>query len=196
MYKRQVYDIDAGIDFLVKQGYEEIVLIGHSTGANKVSFYSGRKNDPRILGVILISPISDRLVPQKVSTNHNGDLLSMNRFIDQGKGDELMPGKIFFPLTPKRFVSLYSRGSEEDTFDYGDPQPKMNYFSKITKPLLVIFAEKDESSDRPMYQIKNIFDACSTSRHYESTIVKNAFHSFGERENLLIELIMTWVLKL
>ena len=50
-----------GNRFLIAKGYDEIVLIGHSTGANKACYYAAAENNSHVISVILSGPISDRL---------------------------------------------------------------------------------------------------------------------------------------
>lgn len=64
VFEECVYDIEAGIVFLIRHGFSKIVLAGHSTGANKLCYYAGNQNDSRVAGVVLVSPMSDRLNPQ------------------------------------------------------------------------------------------------------------------------------------
>jgi len=117
----------------------------------------------------------------------------MHRFIKEGKGDELLLGYHFFPITPKRYISLFEPGSAEDTFDYGDEKPKMTSFSKIKLPLLVILAGADEGADRPVGDIKKVFDAHITSKHYKSVIIPGALHKFHENEKDVADIINNWM---
>jgi pimeloyl-ACP methyl ester carboxylesterase len=208
-----IFDIDAGINFLVQKGFSEIIIIGHSTGANKVCFYAGQQKSKKasyakrfpnyiyhsdkirnnILGFILACPIADRLGPNVNPAKRQKDLEYMQSLINQGKGDELIAGFTFFPLTPKRFLSLFQPNSPEDVFDYGDSLPHMTRFSQTTKPLLLIFAGKDEYADRSMKKIKSVFDEYQHSTNYNSIIIPNAVHGFDHQENEFVKTIVVWI---
>ena len=56
IFEESIYDIKAGIDFLQKEGYTEIILQGHSLGSVKVAYYVAETQDKRISKLILISP--------------------------------------------------------------------------------------------------------------------------------------------
>ena len=112
----------------------------------------------------------------------------------EGKGDELLSGLIYFPITPNRYLSLFSQGSAEDHFDYGDLHPAMNCFSQIKKAVLVLFAEQDENADRPVADIKKVFDKFAKSSQYESLIIRDTFHSFGGKEEEVARKIINWIL--
>src|SRR2546427_10275214 len=58
-FGESVEDIRAMIGFAVKCGYGRVILAGHSTGANKVLHYAARTRDRRVIGLVLLGPVSD-----------------------------------------------------------------------------------------------------------------------------------------
>lgn len=119
-----VYDIDAGISFLVSQGFTEVIIAGATTGANNVCYYAGTQKDPRVIGVILVSSISDVPIESK-SDNYKANLARMKQLVKQGKGNVLIDNVSYLALTPKRYLSLYEPGSVEDVFDYYTNPPSV-----------------------------------------------------------------------
>ena len=69
----------------------------------------------------------------------------------------------------------------------------MKIFSQIKKPLYVIFGEKDEHADRPIADIKKVFDDHTTSPQYKSLIVPHAIHGFEKQEVELATYIGEWI---
>jgi len=195
IFKETIYDIDAGISFLIRRGFTQIILLGHSTGANKVCYYAGSEKDKRVVGVILASPTSDRL-NQKDKTKLAKDLQYMQELVNKGQGNELQIGLSFFPMTPKRYLSLFTPNSLEDQFDYGDPRPRMKYFSKIKQPLLVILGSFDESLDRPAKEVINVFDSYQNSSSYKSVIIKDATHGYTGKEKEFVQHLFDWITSL
>lgn len=189
VFEECVYDINAGVDFLIKQGFTQIFVTGHSTGANKTCYWSATTKHPRVAGVILISPISDRLNPAGKPPWWSMPIARL--LIAIGKGNMLIP-VTHFPGTPRRLVSLVSAGSNEDAFDYGDATPKMTSFSRITKPLLVVFAGADELADRPIENIRTMFDQHSSAAKYQSVVIPGALHSFNGKEKEVVNTILRW----
>jgi len=191
IFEDSVLDIDAGITFLMNQGYKRVVLVGRSTGANKACFYAGTIDDSRVIGVVLNSAISDRLSKSKEEIAK--DLPVMKQKIADGKGDELMVGYNFFPMTAKRYVSLYDARSNEDVFDYGDEKPEMKIYAQIKKPLFVLMGGSDEHADRSVADIVKVFDEKTTSPSYKSLIVPDALHGFENHESELAEIVCNWI---
>lgn len=192
VFTESTLDIEAGIDFLEREGYSEIILVGHSTGANKVCYFAATQKNPYVIGVVLSGPMSDRLSAIKDFEKFKKDLARMHELIDAGKGNELLVGYHFFPLTPKRFVSLFEPRSTEDVFDYGEQEPKLVTFSKIQLPMLVLFSGKDEAADRPIEDIKKIFDTHAKTSKYISQIIPNALHRYNGHEKEAVDAIMRW----
>lgn len=189
-FEECVLDIDAAIDFMTQKGFSEIVLVGSSTGANKAAYYACIQKNKYLSGIVLLSPISDRL-------SYHGKIswykrLYLRLLIAIGKGDRPMVGYDFFPGTPKRFLSLITPQSAEDIFDYGDSIP-LQRFSSIKTPMLVLLGQKDELADRPIKEIKKAFDAHTTSKNYKSVIMPDATHGFDGKEKEVVETIVSWV---
>lgn len=190
-----VYDIEAGVNFLEKQGFDQIVLIGISTGANKACYYCGIQKDSRIKAVVLASPLSDRLSDYKDQIEIRHKLLKMQKLVKQGKDEELQLD-YYFPITPNRYISLHLPGTNEDCFDYGDPQPKLKLFSKIKIPTMVVFGRKDEYANRPVKKILSVFNIKASMTNYKGIIIPEAGHVFTAREILLAREIVQWVRKI
>lgn len=188
-FEESELDIDAAVSFFVDRGYTEIVIVGHSTGANKASYYAGRVKKQELIGVVLLCPMSDRLGP---FPERDRLIEEMNKRIEKGEGEKAINGISFFPMTPKRFVSLFSAHTPEDQFDYGDPEPRMPEYSNIQKSLFVLFAGNDENADRPISEIKKVFDAKAKSRTYTSAVIPTAFHNFVGLEHDVAHTVVNW----
>lgn len=186
-----IKDIDAALTFLAGKGLTKIILVGHSTGANKSCYYAGTVADPRVIGVVLSGPMSDRYsaTDEETSKKHRA---IMEQKIKEGKGDELLMGFDFFPLTPKRWMSLLSEGSPEDVFNYRDTEGALATFEKIKIPLLVMFGGSDEHADRPVSEIQKAFDAHARSGHYKSVVVPGADHGFTGKEDVFVREVTAW----
>ncbi len=187
------YDIEASVSFLEEKGYTRIVLVGHSTGANKVCYYAGSRRDRRVAGVILAGPVSDRLAPDLDQRKIKQDLVTMNKYIKEGQGDELLSGYYYYPITPKRYVSLLMPGSVEDTFDYGEKEPKLRYFSQIKQPLLVHLGENDEYLDRDPTELIRIYREHTRSCAFEGRVLVGALHSYNGMEEDAARDFVDWM---
>lgn len=55
-FAKTLEDVQAYVDFAEQQGYEQIILAGHSLGANKVVYYLSQTQDQRVAKFMLLSP--------------------------------------------------------------------------------------------------------------------------------------------
>lgn len=187
-----IFDIDAGISFLAKQGFRDVVIAGASTGANKACYYAGTTNDPRVAGVLLVSPVSDVPIEAK-SRCYKTTIKMMKAQAKRGKSGALFDTVSYFPLTPRRYLSLYEPGGAEDVFDYYRKRPKLTAFSRIRQPLCVVLAGADEYSDRPVEDIAAVYRSHQRSKQYHEVIIPGAFHSFGGKEKEVVGAIVGWM---
>lgn len=190
-FEECILDIEAGIDFLGAKGFTEIFLVGSSTGANKAAYFGATAQNSRVAGIILLSPISDRL--SKLIQTPWYKIWYLQLLVALGRGDKLIVGHNFFPGTPRRFLSIVTPGSSEDIFTYGDTDRPLDRFSSIKKPIFIVFGGNDEHADRPVESIKKIFDARQKSSSYKSSIIANTNHSFDGKEKEVVYAIMSWV---
>lgn len=82
-------DIDAYLAFAEEEGYEHIILAGHSLGANKVIYYLSRHHDPRVEHFFLLSPANltymmSGVTDREKQITHSGALLvgTYDKFTD------------------------------------------------------------------------------------------------------------------
>ncbi len=86
-----VDDVEAWINYAQHQGYERIVLAGHSLGANKVIRYLSETHDPRVSRFLLLSPCNVKHLTNVVPAQERAVVRSM---VEHGRGQERLP----FPL--------------------------------------------------------------------------------------------------
>lgn len=82
-------DIDAYLDFAEKQGYVNVVLAGHSLGANKVIYYLSRHHDKRrVSRFLFLSPANLEWLMNGVTDREKDIVRSM---VERGDGKKMLP---------------------------------------------------------------------------------------------------------
>lgn len=191
-FEESVHDIESCVSFLERRGFSEVIIVGHSSGANKVCYYASTQKDPRIAGAVLVSPMSDRYHPILPPESFQATQAAMSEKLRQGKGNELIVGAHYFPITPNRWQSLYGEKSSEDVFNYQDSQGALEKFGKIRNPMLVVFSQLDEHANRPIDEIRKVFDSHNTSKKYRSIIFSDTEHGFRGKQQELVSEIVDW----
>lgn len=190
-----VDDIEGGVRFLLGKGVKKVVLVGHSTGCQKSVYYLSKKPDPRVVGAVLLAPMSDYAF--EVFTRGTKDLNKAVRvaqnMIAVGKGSAFLPSAISpHPITPARFLSLYTPESKEEIFTYASGK-KPATLRKVRVPLLSLLAEQDEYAERPAEDIKIWFEETLRGTQSATHVVQDAPHNFSGQESVAHALIEAFV---
>lgn len=81
-------DIDAYLTFAEEEGYEHIILAGHSLGANKVIHYLSHNHDPRVEHFFLLSPANLTYMMSGVTEREKKIIKEQ---VERGDGDQMLP---------------------------------------------------------------------------------------------------------
>lgn len=146
-----IEEIGFWIGWLKKQGVKNMVLVGHSTGANEVAMYDGLYPDPVISRVIMITPATTdhaSNTPAGYRTRYNKDLnvvlAQAQKLIAEGHGDQIMEHTDFLfcpdaPVSAASFVSYY--GTEAGGISSVRLLPSQ--LKNLNVPTLIIAAGED-----------------------------------------------------
>lgn len=172
LMSKEVDDIKYAIDFLDKNyKYQQLVLIGHSTGAIDASLYAYR--DKRIQKLILMGAESD--------TRHS----VRYDFTDQQVRDFWTKGKIIYNAPGKWYHrKKLKRAFYDEFFTLNIPGAIKRY----KRPLLIIHGENDEAV--PFFNAKELFALANKPK--KLAIIKGSDHRFSHPKHfkrLLSEII-------
>ena len=190
-------DIEAYVAWLRRRGYRKIILLGHSTGANKAAYYYYRTKGRGLVGIGLLGAVSDIPPFKKEFGARFAKALEWSRAaVKKGRSRELMPetlsrGAIW---TAQRFLSLVAEGMNEDTFPYYDPSRAFYWTKNINIPFAVVMGERDEFAYRPMPEIVDVFKKNIPAHYLTTKIIARADHGFGDTEKQLASFLIGWML--
>ena len=81
-------DIDAYLTFAEEEGYQHIILAGHSLGANKVIYYLSRNHDPRVEHFFFLSPANLTYMMSGVTEREKQMIKTQ---VECGDGERMLP---------------------------------------------------------------------------------------------------------
>ncbi|MBQ9069278.1 MAG: alpha/beta fold hydrolase [Eggerthellaceae bacterium] len=81
-------DLEAYLAFAEEEGYEHVILAGHSLGANKVIYYLSRHHDPRVERFFLLSPANLTYMMSGVT---DAQKQAIKEQVESGDGDKMLP---------------------------------------------------------------------------------------------------------
>lgn len=190
-FTRCVEDIRAVIGLAARRGYAEVVLAGHSTGANKALHYMARTRDRRVRLLMLLGPIADIAgEATRIGAAELRRRVARAERIAARDPDALIPGAWGF-WSARRYLSLYRPGGAEDVFPYYRPGARWTTLGRLRAPLAVVIGERDEYLDRPATDVIRALERHATgARAFTGTVIPRAGHGFQGREVALADAML------
>ena len=189
-----VDDIQGAVNFAKRQGAKETFLIGHSTGCQKSMYWASKKKDRAVKGIILLGPVSDWSAEMKLQGKRKLARAekTARALLKRGKKHELLPLGVWHEvLDAQRFLSLYTPNSVEEIFTYAQPKKNPKVLRSVRVPVLVVWAEKEEFSDRPAGEAVAWFK--KHLRKGKTVIIPRTGHLFRGAENRVALTIRRWM---
>ena len=198
-------DIEGALRMLRLRGYRRLILIGHSTGANKICVYNYHRRRNPARACILLGPGDDMglyFLPWG-RRKFQSMLKRARREIRAGRKWELAPEALTpFPIS---WMSLYDTINPEgdyNIFPFLDVmrdlrlsrKSRFREFRAIRKPALTVFGENDQFCFDDVPRCLQILrDQVAGRRGFAFEIVSDADHGFHGKERELASLILDWM---
>lgn len=188
-----IYDIDGAIKFLKKAGIKNIILAGHSTGCQKITYYQYKKKDNSVKALILLAPADDYNLNKRTLGRKYKKTMRFIRGNYPKNKDKLIPSTyISQDYSFSRFLSFADlRFPEARIFNYDSN--KLKEFSSVKEPILAIFGSKEEHALKPVKKYMEILQKNTNSRKFDYRIIKNANHGFDDKEKELASSVAAWL---
>ncbi len=176
--EESLVEIGVWIDWLKRQGTSNIILMGHSRGANQVMVYADESPAPGVTHVLLMAPGTsgtERGIAQyeaRYDIKMVDVIARAEKQINQGKANELM--RIDFMscpqanITPRSFLSYWGENKK-----FNDIERVIN---KATIPTLVIIGDQDELQPDAI----PVLESKITNENVQLEIVGGAGHFFRD----------------
>ena len=197
IFEESIYDIEAWINFALKQGYEEIWLEGHSYGCNKIVYSILQKQFPRIKGLILISPslTYENVLLKEWEEDHKTAEQEALQLLKEGKANKLLKHRLWGEeiLSAQTFVSYFSPSSPANIFKYVSNKD-WHYVNKIYLPTLAITGTNDDGIWVDQYKAMEMLERELIKAPKKKTAVfKNADHSFEGFGDKIVEEVLKFI---
>lgn len=175
-------DFQTSIDFLVSQGCEEIVIIGHSLGGAKCAYYAAEVGHPMLRGVVLLSAI-----PSTYNFAGKEELIEeARRCVAEQRGPTILP------FTEGQTVALHEPATLLRSFESAYRGTTLDAAAKITLPILSLAAEGEWSWFQEV--CRGIKAAAKQSRAVEAQILSGARdHGYSGHEGVAAQKVVAWL---
>ncbi|NTU47323.1 DUF1749 domain-containing protein [Candidatus Roizmanbacteria bacterium] len=201
--KECIEDIEGAIAFLKEQGCEELYLIGHSTGANKICVYDHYRPENPISKYVLLGGGDDTgMYYYELGEEKHAQLLKKaKQKIGDGQGEMFIPELLeqnsiysyqaFYDIAnPDGDYNMFPFYEEMNSVKLSS-KPLFGYFAAIKKPSFVIYGGNDEYAWGDVPRAVNILKKYNPKRDY--SIIENADHGFSGHIEELAKDITDWL---
>ena len=191
MYEKladSVADIRAWIDFAAGRGAKRVILQGHSHGAIKVVHYLVTTSDPRVGGLILLSPSDDMGRARKLLGRRFPWVLARARELARaGKGRQLLPEKSFpYPVSAATFFDCHNKDSIAGMFNMSrTDRREFPELASIRVPVLLAVGTVEEAFvGAPRKYVDDIRTCMVNCPSFTGAVIEGAPHNYlgHERE--------------
>lgn len=205
LIKDCIYDIDGAVNYVKELGYKKLILLGQSTGANKICVYNKYKKENPFSAYILTSGGDDSGIFYKQVGAKKFKTVTdkCKKAHARGKGREIVP-KYISPMliSYDSLLDQIDPDGEYNTFPFYWVSEKIdimnkkafNEFKAIDKPCLVIYGGNDEYCHLGTENCMGILkDVTNSQTNFTYKLIQDADHSFTGFENKLAEIISNWI---
>jgi pimeloyl-ACP methyl ester carboxylesterase len=200
MYERladSVADIRAWVDFAVGRRAKRIILQGHSHGAIKVAHYLAETRDPRVCGLILLSPSDDMGIARKQLGDRFLWVLARAReMTSKGSGRTLLSEKDFsYPVSAATFFDCHNKGSITGIFNMSRTDRKQfPELAAIKVPVLMAVGTVEEAFvGAPQKYVQDIRACMANCPSFTGAVIEGAPHNYLGCEARLAGVLKKWL---
>ncbi len=183
-------DLDAAAAYARRRGHRKLVLVGHSTGCQKIAYWQARRQRSAVAGLVLLAPADDYAVNRRdLGRRFESKVAWARKRVAAGRGDAPIAG-LYERFAAERFLSLADeRAVEANVFRYAGA---LTQFRRVKCPVLAVFGEREEFAVLPPAEMLAILRRRTKSRDFDDWLIPGADHGFHGCEAELALAVCQW----
>lgn len=187
-----LHDLDAAVAFGRARGYRRFILLGHSTGCQKVTYYQYRRRHPQVAALVLAAIGDDYAIARRdLGRRYARVVARARRLVKAGRGDTVLPDRGCLGFSARRLLSVADpKQVEARLFDFEGP---MREFRAITTPVLAVLPQREEYACVPVPVMAKRLLERTRANPFKAVIVPRADHSFHGVERETTRIILDWI---
>lgn len=182
------FDLTAWTDFLVQQGHQRILLLGHSLGAIKSLYCQAHQPHLNVVGIAAFS--ATKLSYDSLLSSTGGDRFShwlgvAQQMVSNGDGQQLL--FVDFP-----FPTWMSADAYLNKYGDGDRYNWLSFMDRIDVPSLTVFGEI-EINENPAFMAMADDLRHINQPNFQVRIIANADHFYSARFKAASTVLVEWL---
>lgn len=188
------HDLDAALAFGRAAGYRRFVLLGHSTGCQKITYYHSLRRAPDVVALVLAAIGDDYAIARRdLGPRYAYWIRTARRLVKAGRGHTILTGKGCLGFSARRFLSVADPAQlEARLFNMDGP---MREFASIRTPTLVVLPAREEYACIPVPEMARRLKAVARAAPFDVEIIPRADHGFKGMEEEATRRILAWLKK-
>ena len=185
------FDYKAWFDFLKRENYDDIYVVGHSLACNKIIDYFSKYEIDEVKKIVMLAPQD----LSKIIYTQKNNISQAKLFMINNKENEILSEKFlgFCPISAKTFLS-FGRECFLHNLKYKNANFKYQKLKHIKKPIYIFIGENDEglngvSADKYMQRI------IKNTNNIQYQVMENCNHTFKNHTNVLAEKVIKFILE-
>lgn len=202
------FDFEGVSKFLRGRGFRELILLGHSTGANKICAYNFYNKNPSFEKFVLMNGGDDtgNTYEMMGAVKYKKAINQCEKMLEKGWNRKLVPKYLTnFIISYGSFYDLINPDGDYNIFPFFElltgqqlgTKELLREFKSISRPTLVIYGSEDEYCQGDVESrvdlLKVAANDCDNSELFEFKVVEGADHSFRDREKDLCSAVLDFL---
>ncbi|HMP77241.1 MAG TPA: alpha/beta fold hydrolase [Kiritimatiellia bacterium] len=186
------HDLDAALAFGRAQGYRRFVLLGHSTGCQKITYYQHLRRAPDVAALVLAAIGDDYAIARRdLGARYDRWIRTARDLVKKGRGDTILAGKGCLGFSACRFLSVADPKQVEARLFHMDGP--LREFAAIRTPTLAVLPGNEEFACLPVPEMARRLQAVSRAQPFAVEIIPGADHGFHGVEADTTRRILRWL---
>ena len=201
-----IYDLSGVIKWAAQSGYDSAVLVGHSTGANKIVYglSSRRAYALPVAGAVLLSGGDDvALQRSRYAADTREQIIQISKEKLQSSPRHLVPPEYFpgdHPISWRSLYELLCENGDYDMFPFkrapyakGHAIMPFRQLKSIQQPVLLAYGSEDFGTIIPVRQALGLVTGYVPS--LDTYELMGADHNFTGFEKNIVQYAVAWIMR-
>ncbi len=184
------FDVNGWAQYLVRQGFKRILLVGHSLGAIKSLYAQAWQPDSQAVGVVAVSPTrlnSDQFLESPGADQFRRTLVVAQELVKAGEPDRLMQVEFPFPTWMSAIAYLNKYG-HENRFDW------FGFIDRVDVPVAIYFGERELNENAAFDGLDAAMQTgLSGNKNVHRETIPDADHFYVASMDALCERMEAWI---
>ncbi|MBP3283954.1 MAG: alpha/beta hydrolase [Clostridia bacterium] len=190
------YDIDAAIEAMKNEGFEEIYLFGHSLGCTKILIWNKyKKNKVSAIGLLSLTALSEKYKQQAGENTYKVILNFAKLRVARDGALKLLPAKFYpKPISARTFLTIFGENSEFNCVSYEDENWDAKVLNDLEVPLFMRYATINETITKKPEEIIAFLKG-KLKNEVDLSYIEGTDHSYHGKERELIRQYIAFLRK-